>query len=332
MWQLDYPWLGLLLPVPLAAWRWLPPISEARSALRVPFFLGMSRVVGQGPGHPATGGRWQLPLNLVVWLLILLACARPVLLEQPLVLERPTRDLMLAIDISLSMQTRDYQAPDGKRVDRLTAVKTVVNEFIDLRKGDRIGLILFGTGAYAQAPLTLDHASLALLLDEARIGMAGPNTALGDAIGLTIKLLEQADEPEKVLILLTDGNDTGSAISPDHAARMAAARGIVIHTIAIGDAQAEGEAKVDVQTLADIAQVTGGRSFEASDRDALQQVYATLDSITAHNVQTLSHQPKRDLFWMPLGLALAVMLLSQSIAAFAGTVAARRARAAPVEV
>lgn len=331
MWEFEYPWLALLLPVAWAAWQWLPPYREARSALRVPFFLGMSRVVGLSAGQPAAGGRWQLPLNLVVWLLILAACARPVLVEKPLVLERPTRDLMLAIDISQSMQTRDYQAPDGRLVDRLAAVKAVVHEFIDRRKDDRLGLILFGTSAYVQAPLTLDHASLSLLLDEAQIGMAGPNTALGDAIGLTIKLLEQANEPEKVLILLTDGNDTGSAITPEHAARMAADRGIRVHTIAIGDPEAQGEAKVDVQTLKNIARVTGGSASEARDREGLQQVYGTLDAMTEHRVQTLSHQPKRDLFWMPLGLALALMTLCQVIAAFAVRLAGLRGGTAQVE-
>lgn len=214
MWQLEYPWVFVLIPAPWLAYRFLPGYHEARSALRVPFFMSMSRAVGQKPGKTSTDGRWQLPLNALVWGLILVACARPVLVEKPLEREQPVRDLMLAIDISQSMQTQDYAAPDGRLIDRLAAVKTVVRDFIARRKDDRIGLIVFGTGAYAQAPLTLDHDSLLLLLDETRIGMAGPNTALGDAIGLTIKLLDQAHEQEKVLILLTDGNDTGSAITP----------------------------------------------------------------------------------------------------------------------
>jgi hypothetical protein len=140
-----------------------------------------------------------------------------------------------------------------------------------------------------------------LLLDEAGVGMAGPNTALGDAIGLTIKLLAAAKEQEKVLILLTDGNDTGSAITPEHAARLAREHGIVVHAIGIGDPAATGEDKVDLHTLQMIARTTGGRFFRADDRAALQQVYATLDQITPHNVTTLSHQPRRDLFVWPLG-------------------------------
>lgn len=316
MWQFDYPWLLFLLPLPWFAWRFLGEYRESRSALRVPFFAAMSRAVGQAPGSAsAGGGRWQLGLNLLVWALLLAACARPVWVEKPIEKERPTRDLMLAIDISQSMQTTDYTDASGQRIDRLSAVKKVVSDFIARRKDDRIGLIVFGTAAYPQAPLTLDHASLSILLDEVGIGMAGPNTALGDAIGLTIKLLQDAPEQDKVLILLTDGNDTGSAITPVHAAQMAKNAGIVVHTIGIGDPQASGEAKVDLGTLQDIAKRTGGSFFRAGDSNALQEVYATLDRITPHKVKTFSHQPKRDLFWMPLGAAMLLLCVAQCLAA-----------------
>lgn len=318
MWQLDYPWLLFLLPLPWLAWRYLPAYRESRSALRVPFFAAMSHAVGQEPGRQgAAGGRWQLPLNLLVWVLLLVACARPVLVEKPIERVQPIRDLMLAIDISQSMETNDYRDANGQRVDRLSIVKGVVRDFIGERQEDRIGLIVFGTGAFAQAPPTQDHASLLMLLEEVGIGMAGPNTALGDAIGLTLKLLKDAPEQEKVLILLTDGNDTASAITPSHAASMAHARGVVVHTIGIGDPEASGESKVDLKTLQDIARTTGGRYFRAGDREALKSVYATLDQITPHQVKTLSHQPKRDLFWLPLGAALLLLVAAHSVAAVA---------------
>lgn len=316
MWQFDYPWVLFLLPLPWLAWRYLREYREGRSALRVPFFRAMNQALGRGSDKPAgSAGRGQLILSLLVWALLVAACARPVFVEQAIQRERPIRDLMLAIDISQSMETTDYRDAAGQQVDRLTAVKEVVRGFIDQRKDDRIGLILFGTGAYPQAPLTLDHASLHLLLDEAGIGMAGPNTALGDAIGLTIKLLDQAKEQEKVLILLTDGNDTGSAITPAHAADMARDRGIVVHTIGIGDPQASGDGRVDLQVLQDISRTTGGQFFRAEDRNALQQVYATLDRLTPHKVKTHSHQPKRDLFYWPLGGALLLLLAWQVCAA-----------------
>lgn len=315
MWQLDYPWLLLALPLPWLAYRYLPEYREARSAVRVPFFAAMSRAIGQAPSAAgATRNPWQLLLNLLVWALLLAAAARPVWVEKPIERQQPVRDLMLALDISQSMETRDFTDASGAKTDRLSAVKEVVQGFIQRRKDDRLGLILFGSGAYPQAPLTLDHASLAILLAETGIGMAGPNTAIGDAIGLSLKLLERAAEQEKVLILLTDGNDTSSAISPEHAAAMAAAKGVVVHTIGIGDPNAEGEAQVNLQGLQRIAQVTGGQFFRAEDRGALDQVYATLDHITPHQVQTLSHQPQRDLFWLPLGAALALLALYHLLA------------------
>ncbi|MFG6202776.1 vWA domain-containing protein [Pseudomonas retamae] len=310
MWQLDYPWLLLLMPLPWLAYRYLPAYNEARSAVRVPFFAAMSRAVGEAPG--VVGSRrnhWQLLLNLLVWALILLAAARPVFVEKPLERQQPVRDLMLAIDLSQSMETEDFTNANGEKINRLAAVKDVVQGFIDKRKDDRLGLIVFGSGAYPQAPLTLDHASLSLLLADTGIGMAGPNTAIGDAIGLSLKLLDQAHEQEKVLILLTDGNDTSSAITPDHAAQMAASKGVIIHTIGIGDPGASGEAKVNLPALEQIAQSTGGQFFRAEDRNALNQVYDTLDRLTPHQVKTLSHQPQRELFYWPLAAALLMLAL-----------------------
>jgi len=310
MWQLDYPWLLMLLPLPWLGFHCLPDYREARSAVRVPFFGAMSRAVGQAPSQAGTrSNRWQLLLNLLVWTLLLVAASRPVLVEKPIERQQPVRDLMLAIDLSQSMETNDFTDANGQKMNRLAAVKEVVHGFIDKRKEDRLGLIVFGTGAYSQAPLTLDHASLSLLLDDTGIGMAGPNTAIGDAIGLSLKLLDKAHEQEKVLILLTDGNDTSSAITPDHAAAMAAAKGVVIHTIGIGDPNAEGEAKVNLQGLRDIAKSTGGQFFRAEDRSALNEVYSTLDKLTPHQVKTLSHQPKRDLFWWPLAAAIGLLAL-----------------------
>ncbi|NWA02653.1 vWA domain-containing protein [Pseudomonas gingeri] len=308
MWQLDYPWLLLLVVLPGIGYRYLPAYREARSAVRVPFFAAMSQAAGQVPDLAGgTRDRGQLLLNALVWVLLVLALARPVWIEPPIEHQQPMRDLMLAIDISQSMETRDFTDAGGNQVDRLSAVKQVVQDFIQRRKDDRLGLIVFGSGAYPQAPLTLDHASLAILLADTGIGMAGPNTAIGDAIGLSVKLLEQAHETEKVLILLTDGNDTSSAITPEHAAAMAAAKDVVIHTIGIGDPNADGEAKVNLAGLQQIAKATGGRFFRAEDRTALDQVYSTLDQLTPHQVKILSHQPKRELFWLPVATAIALL-------------------------
>ncbi|MDG9881837.1 VWA domain-containing protein [Pseudomonas sp. GD04058] len=315
MWQLDYPWLLLLLPLPLLGYRRLPPWQEARSAVRMPFFDEISQATGQRPDLPGTRhDHWQLALHILVGSLLCCAVARPVKVEPPIEHQQPVRDLMLAIDISQSMDSVDMPGADGQPVSRISAVKAVVADFIRQRPQDRLGLVVFGSGAFAQAPLTLDHATLSILLAQTDVGMAGPNTAIGDAIGLSLKMLEKADEPEKVLILLTDGNDTSSAITPAHAAEIAAERGVVIHTIGIGDPQAQAEARVDLTTLQQLAASTGGRFFRASDRSALGEVYRTLDAITPHAVTTLSHQPRTELFWLPLGFALMSFVLFHMLA------------------
>ena len=328
MWQFDYPWLLILLPLPLLGWRYLPAYKEARQALRTPFFGAMSQALGIAPQQSGVRqNRSQLTLNLLLWGLLLIALARPVWVEPPLEQSKPARDLLLAIDISQSMEAKDYLGRDGQPVDRLTAVKQVVQDFIDRRPDDRLGLTLFGDGAFAQAPLTLDHGSLKLLLDQAGIGMAGPSTAIGDAIGLGIKMLEQSEQPEKTLILLTDGNDNRSVIPPVQAAALAASKHIRIHAIGMGDPHASGENRVDTKALEKIAQATGGRSFMASDSSALSEIYQTLDQITPHEVRHLSFQPKRDLFVWPLGAGLLLLCLYHGLGALRGR---RRSKPRPV--
>ncbi|CUJ06017.1 vWA domain-containing protein [Achromobacter xylosoxidans] len=316
MWRLEYPWLLALAPLAWVAWRLLPPYRPARSALRMPFFEQIATLTGRSPHRPeASRGGAQAWLGVAVWLLLVLALARPQWVEPPLTHSRPVRDVLLALDISQSMDSTDFRDAQGRPVSRWSAVQAVVADFITRRGDDRLGLIVFGTAAYPQAPLTLDHAALQLLLRHTAVGMAGPNTAIGDAIGLAIRMLDAVDEPDKVLILLTDGNDTGSAVPPQRAATLAAQHHIRIHTIGMGDPQARGDDKVDFGLLEHIAQSTGGRFFQANDRESLQQVYATLDQITPRRVDTLSHQPKRDFFWVPVGLAVLLLALWHAIAA-----------------
>lgn len=324
MWRLEYPWLLLAAPLAWAAWRWLPVYLHGRGALRAPFFDTMARLTGKSPKRPgvqAAGA--QLWLNLAVWLLMLLALARPQWVEPPLLHSEPVRDILLAVDISQSMDTRDFRDGTGRDTTRWQAVRAVVRDFIEKRQDDRLGLIVFGTGAYPQAPLTLDHAVLRLLLDQTAVGMAGPNTAMGDAIGLGIRMLDAARERDKVMILLTDGNDTGSAVPPARAAALARQHGIMVHTIGMGDPAATGDDRVDFAALQDIAKTTGGQFFRAQDLAALQAVYATLDRITPREVNTLRHQPKREFFWVPVAAAVCLLVIWHAIAAMAAWVGAR---------
>jgi Ca-activated chloride channel family protein len=334
---LESPWAFFLLPLPLLAWWLLPPHRERMQAVRVPFFEQAAQVTGLTPQLGAVVHRrtWVQKLLLpACWLLCLLAMARPQWVEPPIERIQAARDLLLAIDLSQSMETRDYTLPDGSRVDRLTAVKGVVEDFIARRSTDRIGLVVFGQAAFPQAPLTLDHDSVRLLLLETRIGMAGPQTAIGDAIGVAIRMTEHSKASDKVLVLLTDGNDTASRLPPQRAAEIARKHRIVIHTIGIGDPRASGEDKVDLDALQAISAATGGRSFRAENRAALEAIYTTIDEITPDKAKHLQYRPHIDLYWIPLAVA-AVLLAARHVLALLGVglrqLRQRQPSVAPIE-
>ncbi|HMN43329.1 MAG TPA: VWA domain-containing protein [Povalibacter sp.] len=313
----DFPWAFALLPLPLLVWWLLPPFRETTPALRVPFFEQTAKTLNLQPSTGAVIQKSNLAQKLLAplcWALLVTALASPQWLQPPLVRTQSSRDLMLAIDISQSMEERDFRGPDGKPVDRLTAVKSVVRDFIARREGDRIGLIVFGQGAFPQSPLTLDHATVLLLLDEVRIGMAGPQTSIGDAIGVAVKMTEHSKAQDKVLVLLTDGNDTASRVPPDDAARIAAEHRVVIHTIGIGNPQASGENKVDLAALRRFSDETHGQTFRGEDRAGLEDIYATIDRITPVKVQRTQYQPKIALYFWPLGAALGLLALYHLVA------------------
>jgi Ca-activated chloride channel family protein len=245
----------------------------------------------------------------LLWALLVVAIARPQYLEPPVSRTLPTRDLMLLVDLSGSMETADFNNAAGETVDRLTAVKEVLDEFLTRREGDRVGLIVFGNAAFTQVPFTQDLEAARILLEETRVRMAGPRTAFGDAIGLAITLFEESEVEDRVVIALTDGNDTGSRVPPAEAARIAEDRGISIHVIGVGDPAAVGEEKLDEEALRTVAATTGGRYFHATDRDALQEIYAELDRIGTREVETATYRPRRDLFHWPLAVFLVLSLL-----------------------
>jgi Ca-activated chloride channel family protein len=305
--QLELPWVLVLLPAPLLVWLLLPAYRERQESVRIPFFEEATAATGRKPSSGAVVLRLNWLQRIVaplVWVLIVLAVSRPVWVEDPIEKVQAARDLMLAVDLSQSMEARDFRDPAGNRLDRLEAVKLVLDDFITRRESDRIGLIVFGGQAFLQAPFTLDHEVSRQMLAETRIGMAGPQTVIGDAIGLSLKAFEGSETPEKVLVLLTDGNDTGSRIPPQTAADLAAEQDITIHTVAIGDPEAQGEERVDLEALQDIAAATGGRAFRGEDREGLEAVYRELDTLEPVEVETLSYRPRRPLYFWPLGLAV----------------------------
>ena len=311
MYRLEYPWLLTLLPLPLIVYWLLPPYKEEQDSLRLTFFNYITSAIGvtPEPGAVIPKTNWlQKILAPVWWCLILLTLARPQFVEPPIQKIQPGRDLMLALDISQSMETPDFHTPDGKRMRRVDAVKQVVSQFISRRKNDRIGLIVFGQAAYPVVPFTLDHDACLKILSQTDAGMAGPQTMIGDAIGLAIKQFDNSEAKQRVLILLTDGNDTGSRMPPRKAAEIAGHKGITIHVVGLGDPRATGEDKVDYATLGAIAKATGGQVFHGENRTELGKAYDTLDKITLQNFKTLSYQPKRELFMVPLGAALALLV------------------------
>lgn len=315
MFEFSYPWIFTLLVLPLVVKYFVPVHRETRSAVRVPFLDRLAKITGQNPASGATvtqRSKAQTILAWLCWIGVVTALARPLYFEPPVSRVVPTRDLLLAIDLSGSMQTEDFKNPEGKTLDRLTAVKGVVDEFLENRKNDRVGLILFGSAAFVQAPFTDDLDVCRELLDEAQVGMAGAKTAIGDAIGLSINVFERSDQKDKVMILLTDGNDTSSKVPPADASRIAKDKGILIHTIAVGDPEAAGEEKLDEESLKEISKTTGGSFFRALDRDQLAKIYDEIDALDTREVESVSYRPRRELYIWPLAVFIGLILIFQS--------------------
>lgn len=308
---LGLPWALLLLPVPWLVWWLAPPHRERAPALRIPFFRRIADAAGaearQGSVIPLRR-RMQMVVAILVWVMLVVALARPERVGEPIEITKAARDVVLAIDISGSMDERDFVTRTGDRVQRLDAVKRVVGRFIDARDGDRIALIVFGAKAFIQSPFTEDLRTVRELLDQTEVGMAGPHTVIGDAIGLSIRVFEASEVPQRLLILLSDGADTGSRMSPVNAAAIAARNGVEIHTIGVGDPQADGEGQVDLGALEDIAVRTGGRFFFADDEAALAAVYQRIDALAPRDVETLSYRPREPLGHWPLGAAAILAL------------------------
>ena len=311
MLEFAWPWMFALLPLPALVWWLLPPYRARQASVQVPFFDRLAAATGQTPQRGAVvlqRRMTQMIVAALVWILIVAALARPQWVGDAITHEVSARDLILAIDISGSMDQRDFRAPDGAMLTRLDGVKRVVKEFIERRHGDRIALILFGTRAYVQVPFTQDLQTAGQLLEQTQVGMAGQQTALGDTIGLAIKTLETSAANQKVMILLTDGNDTASRVPPEHAADIAQQNSVMIYTIAVGDPAASDENRVDLATLKAVASGTKGQFFRAEDGAQLQAIYAEIDRLAPVKLQTLSWRPRLPLFQWPLGAAVVLSL------------------------
>jgi len=316
--ELSLPWMLLALPVPLVVRRmWRPAAEGTGGALRVPFFR---RVASVDRGTILRGRRRALLLTAmsVAWLAVVLAAARPTWVGEPVPVPLDGRDLMLAVDLSGSMSREDF-AVGGRSADRLTVVKEVAEDFIRRREGDRVGLILFGTRAYLQAPLTLDRRTVETLLSESAVGLAGEETAIGDAIGLAVMRLRDRPAESRVLVLLTDGANNTGAVDPLDAARLASEEDVRIYTIgvgadrlavrtAFGERIVDPSADLDENTLSEIAAMTGGEYFRAKNVEGLANVYRRIDALEPTRGEPIVLRPSRSLFHWPLGVAVMLSL------------------------
>ncbi len=316
---LEWPWALLCLPLPLIA-RWLLPKAEQQQALLyVPFFDQAKKASEAAPQGWQGSQRFSPLLLWIIWILLVIAASRPIWLGDPIKNPHSGRDLMLAVDISRSMETMDLTWGQTYAT-RLQVVKGVVSDFVSRRRSDRLGLILFADHAYVQSPLTFDRETLKQLLLEAQIGFAGRNTAIGEAIGVGIKRLKNRPEHNRVLILLTDGANTAGEVSPRKAADLAKTAGIKVYAIGMGAERIERQTlfgtrydnpskDLDEDTLKYIAETTGGRYFRAKSTADLDAIYRELDTLEPVDVEAPMYRPKHQWFFWPLGIAWGLSLL-----------------------
>lgn len=314
-----WPWVFAALPLPWLVNLLLPRAGSRDAALYVPFFRVLSRL----DVTTVRAGVRNLLLGLLAattWIALVTATAQPQWVGEPIELPTTGRDLMLVVDISGSMEAQDMQL-GGQGANRLQVTKAVVGDFVARRTGDRLGLILFASRAYTQAPLTFDRTTVETLLYEAQIGIIEENaTAIGDGIGLGVKHLRERPEASRVLIMLTDGVNNAGEVTPLQAGELAAREGIKVYTIGIGAESGTSSslfgprtvnpsADLDSDTLTQIAESTGGKFFRAHDREELERIYGILDELEPVDQEAETFRPTQALFFWPLGLALALSFI-----------------------
>ncbi|MBY5962224.1 vWA domain-containing protein [Marinobacter nauticus] len=315
--SLAYPWVLLLALLPLL-FGYRKRQSEPVDAPVIPvghWLSGMPGVSSRGRSTPL----WRQLLLLLAWLCLVVALARPQHVGEEIQMPVTGRDLMLVVDISPSMDEQDMVL-QGRSINRLQAVKRVLDDFIDQREGDRLGLILFGTEPYVQAPLTFDRETVRTLLFEAGLGMAGRATAIGDAIGLSVKRLRERPQEQRVVILLTDGANTAGQVSPDKATEIAQAAGVRLYTIGIGadtmiqrgllgSRRVNPSRDLDEELLTRMAEQTGGRYFRARSLPELEMIYDSINQLEPIEQDGQFYRPVTELYAWPAGMAAGLWLL-----------------------
>jgi len=306
---LAWPWALLALPLPWLM-RWWPRRNAAAPALRVPYAAGALAELGQASG--VAGWRIGRLLLWLAWACLCVAMARPQQLGEPVTPPQQGRQMMLAVDVSGSMSEPDMML-GNQVVQRLSAAKAVLADFLDRRAGDRVGLLIFGERAYTLTPITADLTTVRNQLTDSEVGLAGRDTAIGDAIALAVKRLREQPEGQRVLILLTDGVSNAGVLQPLRAAELAKAEGVRVYPVAFGGDGgmslfgvqiAAGDDPVDEATLRRIAELTGGRAFRARNTDELAGIYAELDRLEPITAAGEAVRPYIERYAWPLALAM----------------------------
>jgi len=316
--QLIWPQFLWFLPLPLLVYFFVPSAQKNEPALLIPTFHALSHQVSSGV---AKSSPLKILMLFLIWTLTLLAASRPQWIGDPVPMPSTGRDLLLAVDISQSMEIEDMVI-NNRQNPRILVVKSIVNDFVEKRNGDRLGLVVFGTRAFLHVPLTFDRKVVAQQLQEAQLGFAGPSTAIGDAITIAVKKLRELPEQGsqgRVLILLTDGANTAGEIEPREAARLAKSARVKIYAIGLGadsmiergflfNREINPSADLDENTLKYIADQTGGRYFRARDPRQLQAVYQNINELEPLPQEAEIFRPVKELFFYPLTLAVALSL------------------------
>jgi Ca-activated chloride channel family protein len=309
--EIAYKWIFLLAPLPLLVYALLPALRKRRLALITPAFMRAAEVSGQKPEKRA----WVTRRNIfgwltlmLCWLFMLAAASSPRYVGKPEKKTKLVRSFLIAADISFSMAERDWVV-GGKRMTRWEAVRGIMKDFVKQRESDQVGLVMFATHAYLQSPLTVDLPTIAWLLDETEVGMAGQMTSLGEAIGFSIKVFRTDTIKQKVMLLLTDGVDSGEDIAPLDAAQAARKDSITIYTLGIGKAQGSGGYNIDEKGMTEIAAITGGKYFNAMNEGELKKVYDELNKLEPIEYEEEQYKPVQLLYPYPLLAAVTLGLL-----------------------
>ncbi len=326
MFSFHWPWFAVLLPLPLLVWRFWPRKRNAAdfqdhgegATLLHPALGRLASTFLTSRSLTHMGSLQQFIMLALLWVSLIVALMRPQWLEPYTEVRTEGYDLMLAVDTSRSMEALDFSV-DNRQVTRMAVIKGVLGRFIKAREGDRIGMVVFGSQVYVLSPMTLDVQAVHVLVDSIVARMAGDGTAIGDAIGLSVKKLRERPEGSRVLILVTDGENTEGSLPPKLAAQLAAQEGIRIYTIGVGSKGlvpffengqlTKVKMEIDEDLLTEIASLTGGAYFRATDTDALEKIYQRIDALEKTQAESRTVMLPQPLYRWPLGLALLILLL-----------------------